>query len=97
MEIEYLGPRSLLWEFASTLCDMAGSDTYIIDRSGKGWLTDEIVRSVVQFSPDETLTDLEILHFAYRWASKKTPEVRVSRRRKLDDFPDEFCDDSQIK
>jgi len=79
MEIVYEGPRSSFAEFGTVLCEKSGADGYILDGVlTKGWVTDEIVRYVVQFDPEEAHFQFEILAALVQWAANKSSSIHVS-------------------
>jgi hypothetical protein len=79
MEVVYQGPRSHFAEFGSALCEISGVDEYTVEGViKKGWVTDEIVRYVIQFDPDEAHSQIEILTAAIRWAANKSSAIHVT-------------------
>jgi hypothetical protein len=61
VEIEYQGPENLFAIFGGVVLEVASSDGYTVDFLKKGFLTDEIVRYVVQFDINEFQNEIEIL------------------------------------
>jgi hypothetical protein len=78
MEVVYEGPRGLFSEFQIAVCEAAGAEQLIIDHLEKGWVTDEVVRHVVQFELDEARNGVEVIRFLRHWAESKAHAVRVS-------------------
>jgi hypothetical protein len=76
MEVVYEGPRSLFNDFGDAVCDAAGVDTYTVDYTKKGWAV-EIIRSIVQFDPEEARAEGEILRFLVNWATNQAASITV--------------------
>ena len=79
MEVIYSGPRSLFAEFQEQLREASGATQFVIVEGilTKNWVTDEIVRYVVEFDLDGVHTELEVLGNLGRWAKSKASSVIV--------------------
>ncbi len=71
MEVIYRGPRSQLNDFLEQVTAVSGATQFTLDYLKKGWVADEVIRTVIQFDLDDAHTAREVVEHLMRLVKGK--------------------------